>query len=71
MKNENKTHVIRFGGMVETFYICPGHSTCHISEATAFDQSKAEAIAKELQREYSFGVRAVPVNSCIRINSNL
>lgn len=59
MNNTTKTHVIRFGGLIESFYIKSNLQTCHKSEATKFTEEEATKLANELQREYSCGVRAV------------
>lgn len=54
-----KTHVIRFGGLVESFYISETHQTCHKLEATKFSEEEATRLADKLRPEYSCGVRAV------------
>ena len=59
MASKIKSYVIRFGGLVESFYIDDTLYTCHKSEATRFTRQVAEFKANKLQTDYSKGVRAV------------
>lgn len=59
MKTENvfTGWVIRFGGLIPTFYVKDNLLTCHSSEAKVFmHKDQAEEKAKDLQQEYSCGV---------------
>jgi len=52
--------IIRFGGLLPSYYITDLRSTCHPSEAKVFMfKQQAEEKATELQREYTCGVSAV------------
>lgn len=49
--------IIRFGGLVPTYYISGQNATCHASNATVFmSKAQAEHVAIELQKEYTCGV---------------
>ena len=50
-----KTHIIRFGGLIPTYY----PNTCHHSEAKEFTKEEAERLATELQAKHTCGVRAI------------
>lgn len=47
-------YIVRFGGLVSTYYVSDALSTCHTQEATRLNQQQAEKIAKEQ------GGRAIP-----------
>lgn len=62
MKNDSsETHIIRFGGLIETFYISALQSTCNPQEATRFSEEHAKMLANKLQETSQRGVRAIHV----------
>ena len=59
MEKLEKNHVVRFGGLIETFYVKENIQTCHKSEAKKFTEEEATKLADKLRPEYNCGVRAV------------
>ncbi len=56
-----KTHVIRYGGMVPSFFVSESIQTCHPSEAKLFTEIEANELANNEQKNHSCGVRPMPI----------